>query len=933
MRNSVPDINPNTILLVEDEAIIALSEMDQLEREGYQVLHAPNGERAIRMVCQNKQHVDLILMDIDLGAGIDGTETARQILKHYDIPIVFLSSHTQTEIVAKTEKITSYGYVVKTSSPTVLFASIKMAFKLHEAHTRLKESEEKYRRLIEGTPDIVYTFSKKRGGIYYSPYVTRVLGYSLDYIYAHPYLWNESIHPEDSAQAATAIEEFENAIPFDIQYRIKNANGDWIWLRDRSIGRLIQDNDVLIEGLATDITASKLAEDTLRQSEQRYRDLIATSTTAIFQSTLAGQVISVNPKFAHMFGYASPEELFALVKDVAQDIFAEPDRRAEIIRIRTADPNQTEFTNRYRRKDGSLFWGSLSVRTIQDQHGQDERYQGSIEFIRDEPHGPPIEHPQSLNNSLPNPQADLESQVQARTTYLQSAIDQLRLEIQEHTLAESKLSESAEGFRYLFENAPDAIFLADPESGIILDANVAASRLIDRPRQEIRGMHQTQLHPPKTESFSEESFDQHITEAESQGFTHPIENVALRSDGSQVPIEVVAQVIKLQNRPVLMGTFRDISQRKQVEEKLLESDRHARALFDYSPLGLREEDFSDIHKRFDELSASGIVNFRQYLDENPDEISQLANRVKILSVNLAGVALLGPLANDQQSHPLSGYFTPASLEIFKEEMIALAEGQTRFAAEIPILDHYGQIRIFSVNLIVMPGFEASLGRVIVAFNDITDRKQAEDKINTLLHEKDLLLKEVHHRVKNNMNSISSLLHLQMNAEKIPSARLAIQDAEARVRSMTVLYDKLYRSPNFNSVSIRDYFPPLLHEIIDLFHGDIPIELTTDFEDITLLPRQLSPLGLILNELATNAIKHAFVGRASGKLTVTATKKSNRISILFKDNGVGIPQTTSLENLHGFGMQLIGLLVKQIDGEVMIIRDHGTTFVIKFNLEE
>ncbi len=927
----MPDLNPKIILLVEDEAIIALSEMDQLEREGYQVLHALNGERAIRMVCQNRQHADLILMDIDLGPGIDGTETARQILKYYDIPIVFLSSHRETEIVAKTEKITSYGYVVKTSSPTVLLASIKMAFKLHEAHTLLKESEEKYRRLIEGAPDIVYTFSKKHGGIYYSPYVTQVLGYSLDNMYAHPYLWSESVHPDDRAQVSTVLEEFENGIPFDIQYRIKNASGDWLWLRDRSIGRLLKDDDVLIEGLATDITANKHAEDTLRQSEQCYRDLIANSTTAIFQSTLGGQVISVNSKFAQMFGYASPEELFALVKDIAQDIFAEPDRRAELIRVRTADPSQTEFTNRYRRKDGSLFLGCLSVRTIQDQHGQDERYQGSIEFISDETDAQPIGHSLSPSTTLADPQAKLESLVNARTIHLQSIIDQLRIEIQEHTLAEGKLSESAEGFRYLFENAPDAIFLADPESGIILDANVAASRLIDLPREEIRGMHHTQLHPPKTESFSEESFDQHITEAEAQGFTHPIENVALRSDGSQVPIEVVAQVIKLQNRPVLMGTFRDISQRKQVEEKLLESDRHARALFDNSPLGLREEDFSEIKKRFDELTTAGVVDLRKYLDENPDEVTQLAIRIKILSVNQVGVALLGPL--DNNPHLLPGHFTRASLEIFKEEMIALAAGHTRFAAETPLLDPYGQIRIFFMSLIVMPGFEASLGRVIVAFNDITDRKQAEDKITTLLHEKDILLKEVHHRVKNNMNSISSLLHLQMNAEKIPSARLAIQDAEARVRSMTVLYDKLYRSPNFNSVSIRQYFPPLLHEITELFHSDIPIELTTDFEDIILLPRQLSPLGLILNELATNAIKHAFVGRASGKLIVTATKKSNIVSILFKDNGVGLPQTASLENLHGFGMQLIGLLVKQIDGEVMIKRENGTTFMIKFNLEE
>ncbi len=132
------------ILLVEDEALIALSEAQMLKKYGYEVVTAYNGEKAVEMA-DNDSDISLILMDIDLGDGIDGTEAAEKILNKKDIPVVFLSSHTEPEVVEKTEKITSYGYVVKNSGATVIDASIKMAFKLFEAKNEAKKHEEALR--------------------------------------------------------------------------------------------------------------------------------------------------------------------------------------------------------------------------------------------------------------------------------------------------------------------------------------------------------------------------------------------------------------------------------------------------------------------------------------------------------------------------------------------------------------------------------------------------------------------------------------------------------------------------------------------------------------------------------------------------------------------------------------------------------------------
>jgi PAS domain S-box-containing protein len=153
------------------------------------------------------------------------------------------------------------------------------------AEAELSEKEERYRRLVEGSPDIVYTFSDKRGGIYYSPRVEQMLGYSAEHLYEHPLLWNESIHPDDRNRIGGIIREFNNGKSFEIEYRILDAKGNWHWLSDRSIGSNIVDDEVLIEGVATDITRHKLSEEKIREKDIQFRKLSANVSDLIFQFT------------------------------------------------------------------------------------------------------------------------------------------------------------------------------------------------------------------------------------------------------------------------------------------------------------------------------------------------------------------------------------------------------------------------------------------------------------------------------------------------------------------------------------------------------------------------------------------------------------------------------------------------------------------------
>jgi CheY-like chemotaxis protein len=137
-----------SILLVEDETIIALTQSAVLKKSGFNVKSVLSGEKAVALL-ESGETFDLILMDIDLGKGMSGTEAAEKILSMCDIPILFLSSHTEPEIVEKTEGITSYGYVVKNSGDTVLLASIRMAFRLFEEKVKVQRHKEQFQKLNE----------------------------------------------------------------------------------------------------------------------------------------------------------------------------------------------------------------------------------------------------------------------------------------------------------------------------------------------------------------------------------------------------------------------------------------------------------------------------------------------------------------------------------------------------------------------------------------------------------------------------------------------------------------------------------------------------------------------------------------------------------------------------------------------------------------
>jgi len=219
--------------------------------------------------------------------------------------------------------------------------------------------------------------------------------------------------------------------------------------------------------------------------------------------------------------------------------------------------------------------------------------------------------------------------------------------------------------------------------------------------------------------------------------------------------------------------------------------------------------------------------------------------------------------------------------------------------------------------------------ILIITHDITERKRSEERIKTLLTEKELILKEVHHRIKNNMSNIKGLLYLQAETLTDAAAIAALNDAQRRIESMMVLYDKLYRSDGFQELPVNEYLPVLVTEIISNFSNRDIVKIDNMIDEFVIDTETLFALGIIINEIITNIMKYAFTGRENGLITIIASSIDGRHTIVIGDNGSGMPEEIDFTNSSSFGLQLINTLVKQIKGTIRMERSEGTRFIIDF----
>jgi two-component sensor histidine kinase len=233
----------------------------------------------------------------------------------------------------------------------------------------------------------------------------------------------------------------------------------------------------------------------------------------------------------------------------------------------------------------------------------------------------------------------------------------------------------------------------------------------------------------------------------------------------------------------------------------------------------------------------------------------------------------------------------------------------------------------------IPWLDGRFVRMEIAI-DVTERKNTEDQIKASLREKETLLKEIHHRVKNNMTVISSLLNLQMTRLSDKEAKEALQDSQNRVQTMSMIHETLYRSDNLSAIDMKTYLSELGRIIFQSYNLSGKVTLKIEAEGILIGVKQASPVGLIVNELITNSLKYAFLdGREGEILLELKSNNENGVELTVSDNGVGIPEGFDLKTADSLGLKLVKMLVEnQLDGSVDMESNNGTKFTIKFNIE-
>lgn len=297
---------PKKILLVEDQAILAMTESKMIEKYGYSVETALTGEKAVSIV-ENDSDIDLVLMDINLGHGMDGTEAARAILQKRSLPIIFLSSYTDPEVVEKTESITAYGYVVKNTGETVLINAIKMAFRLHASFKNEQESEARFRSMVEHSPDPMFIHTDFIL-VYLNPASRRLFGASSN----EEVLDTSILDRIDPAYHREAIDRINTMVKSHrpISKRIEQEyirlDGSRVWVEVSGIPIYFK-GELGILTTVREIHERKLREQQIQESRESLRITLNSIGDGVISTDIQGNVVRMNPIAEELTGWTIRE--------------------------------------------------------------------------------------------------------------------------------------------------------------------------------------------------------------------------------------------------------------------------------------------------------------------------------------------------------------------------------------------------------------------------------------------------------------------------------------------------------------------------------------------------------------------------------------------------------------------------------------------------
>lgn len=515
-------------------------------------------------------------------------------------------------------------------------------------------------------------------------------------------------------------------------------------------------------------------------------------------------------------------------------------------------------------------------------------------------------------------------------------LNMLGEEIQDFSIEEKKilqnLEDREEQFRSVVESAIDAILIID-NKGTIEVWNKAAQKLFGYTSAEVMGKEIHTIFAPKRYwEKIKTGFAEFKQTGKGPVIGKTLEIEGIHKNGDEIPLELSVSAIKRKSKWAAIGVIRDISERKRsqaLQSALYKISEATNATADLNAL------FSIIHNSIRDLLPA--ENFYIALYDPEDEVFRFPYFADQEEKN-PGPQKLG--------HGLTEYVfrTGKTLLVSPEVFLDLEKKGEISAVGPPSIDWLGapiRVRgriqgVMTIQSYVEGVRYSSEDKKLFGF--ITEQvamaiqhKQDDDRIRTSLAEKELLLKEIHHRIKNNIQVISSLLNLQSTRAEDENVISLLNEAKSRIQSIGLIHEMLYKSKDLAKVDLSSYIQLLAEHIFSLHKTKrTRVGYNIDVEGVFLEMERALPCGLIISELISNSLKHGFPGDKKGDVSITMfADKGKKFTLVIQDNGIGIPAGWSIEKSQTLGMQLVSDLVLQLKGTLTLDNTQGMKVTIRF----
>ncbi len=843
-----------------------------------------------------------------------------------------------------------------------------------ETEKKLALSEKRFKSLVQGGSDLIAILDEEANYKYVAPTTKSVLGVTAEEFIGTNAL--DYIHPDDKERVADLISDLEDEERIEIQpFRFRDAGGNWRWIETTITNML--DNPA-VEGLVVnsrDVTENIKREHALQESLERHEYVTKATDDVVYDWDIVEDILEWDDSFHEKFAYDIEKGRYT-IDDWAQNVHPQDLEQANSSLNRVlhnSSESKWEHEYRFQKKDGSYATVFERGFIIRDDDGNALRMIGSLQDITERK-----EYEEKLEElalvASKTTDIIIMTTPDDRITWVNDAFEQLTGYSFEEAVGENPgellqgpetdrqtaqrlgeavrdqksvqdviLNYTKDGRTYWLDITIDPIFddAGNCEGFIAIEKDVTEQ--IDRQRELQESVERYDI---VSKATSDTIWDLNL-ETDTVQYNSNIYNMfGYEKQQVEQPAEWWRDKLHPEDREDVIRQMEEAleadSDRFQMEYRFQSAEGKYKHIYDRAFIVNDEEGnpirmigaMQDVTQQREEqkwlqLFQSAIASTKESVAIIEFEPTDLPGR-QILYVNQAFCEMTGYDSEEVKGETLDILNGPKTSEQKRNELRNAIEKRESCEVELINYTKDGEEFWVRVSLTLVEGANSSQFWVCVG-RDITEEKKQQRTLKQSLEEKETLLLEIHHRVKNNLAVVSGMMQLQAFEEDDESFKEKLFDGVARIQTMGNIHELLYQSESFTELAFHENLKKLTNQIVNTFSASVSLQTNFELENVNLNINQAIPCSLIVNEVITNVLKHAFKEQDRGILSISMSQEEEKIRIQIKDNGKGLPADFNRnESVKSLGLKLIDTLAMQLEADYEYASlDQGTGFTLEF----